>query len=689
MRLPVKALGRGRMTSTNQALAPIGSTDDSLNFIHNRGTTTAKLRNALDRVWATRPANAAIFNLFEYVKSDLTKLFLVKQGSVLYSFADLTPTTTGTSIETGLDSTHIASIANANGFAFIADWQATNYVSNGTSAGTHELQKTAGASGAISGASAGTATGNAAGTVQYAYTNVDSVSGAESPPSTAISVTRTADQGVTITNVSLSFTSPWTTVNLYRTKAGGSTMYRVITGLTSGSFAYADTSLDTSLTTVSTVHGSGVVTASIEKPEAARFACFHRGRLFLANLAGNLPSRLRWSRPLEPTQFENTTTARMDIGKLDGGEITGLVSFRGALVIFKRNSVWICNGDVDEAGFQFAEVVVGKGCVAPWTIRKDGDRAIYFLSSCGVMSYDLSEARLLSDPIQDDIDGLEYTDRGDFFVAGIDPCERLYLLSVTPTGATTNTKTHALNLDTGAWGRFQWGMGKIVPSTYSDTSTIGPVRNSEGNVKLYLGDLNGYAYESDSATGADGVTSGDTTGTVTSATSTTTTCSAAAFRTTGDTLKGLPLTVRRAADNSYETVEITSNTATVITHGALSGTAIAVGDTIFIGAIQGTLAYNRIDLETGQRKRWSRMEVRFQKQSHSIPLRVGYTLNDDAAPTATTEYGMSNDFFARRRIDRRATSLAPYFDIIGTSCACELTGLDIEAEVLDARLPVR
>ena len=684
----IERFGLGRVTAVAPALAPFGSAADSLNLLHT-SVKTAELRPGMDRTWATRTGADAVLWAFEYVKSDLSIVYLAKVLDALYTFDALTPATALGSIETGMTSGFRSGVVNANGKVFIAD-SGKNYSSDGTSAGTHELQLAAQSSGWITLASAGTATGNPAGTVYYAFTRVQAYDGAEHAPSAALAVTRTVDQGVTVTNAALSFTDPWTTVRLWRTKSGGSQFYLVAGSLTSGSFPYADVSLDSSLTTASTVHGDDVLTALIEKPEAAKHACFHRGRLFLANLT-SLPSRLRWSLPLEPTQFSSATTARRDIGKLDGGEITGIVSFRSSLVIFKRFSIHILNGDDDDLSFVIAEAVPGYGCVAPRTIVVDGDEAIYFLSARGVCSYDLSSVRLLSQPIEEEIRDLLVTTYGSQFVAGIEPRNHLYCLSVTPSGATTNTKTHVYHIGSGAWGRFEYGMGKILPTCYTSVGRDGPIRNSAGNVKLYVGAANGYLYETDTTTASDGVSSGDKTATVTSATATTTTAGAAAFRTTGDGLKGLPMTVRRAADNSYETVEITSNTATVITHPALSGTAIVADDTIFVGALEGTLSLQPTDLGTDMRKRWGRVIVRMKKQTHTVPLRVGYVLNDGSAPTATTEYAMSAGEYIRASNlkGRRSSSAGVYLDIIGVSCPTEITGLTVEAEILHSRGPVR
>ena len=685
----IKDFGRGRVTALAAALAPFGSASDSVNLLHNRGKNTAELRNPINRTWATRAANGNVLWAFEYVKSDATIIYLTKVVDTLYTFDALTPGTALGSIEASMTSWFRPSGVNANGKVFIAD-SGKNYSSDGTSAGTHELQLAAQSSGWITLASAGTATGNAAGTVYYSFTRTQLYDAAEHAPSAGLAVTRTVNQGVTVTNAALVFTDPWTTVTLYRTTAGSTQMYLVASGLTSGSFPYADTTLDEDLNTVSTVHLDNSISASIEKPLAGKHACWHRDRLFLANFSGNL-SRVRWSRVSEPTQFENTDTANSDVGKLDGGEVTGLVSFRGSLVVFKTNSIWVMNGDVDEAGFVFAEVVAGYGCISPRTIVKDGDAAIYFLSARGVCAFDLAGIRELSGDIRDEVHTLLHTTYGSGFVAGFEPRNRLYLISVTPSGQTTNTSTFCLNVDTGIWGRFVYGMGKILPTIYTNTASTGPIRNGNGNVKLYVGSSDGYLYELDASNGADGVTSGSEVATVTGYVDGTgvITCSAGAFRTTGNGLLGTSVTLVPASGAARESKIITANAATTVT-AANDWTVDPVeGDQILIGALEAVLSFNPSDLGTSQRKRIGRIKVRFKEQTHTYALRVGYALDNDSAPATTVDYAMNNNDFAKLPIHRRCQLFAPYLAMTGVSSPLEIVGIEYDVEILASRGPTR
>lgn len=682
MHLDIRDFGRGRHTSINPSLIAAGAARDSLNLLHNEGTSTALLRNAYDRVWATRPANAVTLLAYELVKTDITAVRLTKVGTVLYSFV-LAPGTNPTSLLTGLAANFQPSVATVAGLAFVAD-SGKNYITDGTADHTHELQK-AGAQGTATLANrVGTAVGNTAATISYYITDMEPTTGEETPPNAAVTIARLADEGVAITV--LTYTGHFTSKRIYRNKAGGTQPY-LVTTLTGSTASYNDDSLDTALTTTSTVHTSAGA-ASIEKPEAAEHAAAFKGRLFLAS-----KNRLWWSKPLEPTQFGNTSSSELEIGKDDGDEITGVVPFRGSFVVFKNFSIWVLNGDSDETTFTIYQAVVGVGCRAPRTIRADGDRRLLFLGNDGIHSFDLSSAVKVSDAVDPDFSDMDFATYADYMCAGLEPGTRQYLCSVTPSGQTTNTETHVVNLDTGAWSRREVAMNVVKPSCYSDTTSRGAIRNTLGAVKLYMGSTDGYLYETDTSTGADGVTSGTKEATVTSSTASTTTATAAAFRTTGNGLTGLSMTLRRAADATYETVTITSATATVITHGSWTGTAPVADDTIYIGAIQATLSLGRITLGDVQRKYWRRLEVGFKKQTATTPLRVGYTLDEDTAPTASREYAMNNNNFARLPIPSvgrsRAIGLSVYLDLIGVSHGFDLISLALELDIFATWGPAR
>lgn len=679
----VERLGRGRMTDRNASKLPPGSARDSLNLHHNREDQRAKTRDAIDRVWAARPGNSAVLTLYELIQSDGTSKCVAKVGTALYSFTY--PTPAPSSFLTGMHATHQAQIASAANRMFIAD-RAKNYLSDGTSAGTIELQKAA-VNGTFSGASSGTATGNVAATITYWFTDVapthilmecppgnTTVSGG---PGTKITVARSADAGVNLSG--FTYSGDYTRKHIYRNRPGDPQPYYV-TSIDSPINTIQDLSLDTSLDTVSTVHDENGV-PSIEKPEAAQHVTEHRGRAFLANLDG-ATSDLRWSRILEFTQFENYDEARRSIKKNDGTEITGIVSWRGSLVIFKNRSIYVMNGSDDQARFEVQPMVLGVGARAPRSIVATENDILFLSESDGVYAFNLRDGiRRVSMPIDGDFASLAWS-LTDAFCAGYDRVNKQYLISVAPYGVTTNTKTHVLNLDTGAWGRFEFGMGVIKPTCY------GEMRNAAGELSLYLGSTNGYAYEMNTSTGADGVTSGTKTGAVTSSADTThVTVSGATFLNTDDKLKGLSATLVTTAGD-VETREIDTNSGTEITVTS-AFTVTRVGSTLYIGAIQAMLHLNRVDFGAPGYKATSYIDVLWEKQTHTIPLQVGYTKDGDTAPTAKTSLRMDGGYRGRAPAFDRCVGVSLYFNIVGTDAPFDILSAHMPYRLLDTGFPAR
>lgn len=674
----LRNIGRGRYSDRNASQIPDGAARDSLNLLHGVDSIQAKVRQAVDRAWKTRPASPGNGTLgtHELIRSDATSAILSKIGTALFEW-----TYAGgmalTSILTGMHATHQPGFATMSNRAFIAD-RAANYISNATGATTIDLQKSGSVGSMTLGHRVGTAVGNAAGTISYWAADVEPLTGMEAPPIAVTTIARLADEGTAISV--LTYTAPYTSKKIYRNTVGDSTV-RLVTTLTGSTTSYADDSLDTALTTVSTVHdANGVI--SIEKPEAAQHVCVWRNQLVLANLSG-YPSRFRVSRISEPTQFENFTWCRRDVDPNDGDEITGVVPFKGSLIVFKKRSIYVVNGDVNPKSFVVSLAYKGIGAIAARSIVVT-DTAIYFLTEgLTVFRIDLSNPPIrVGARIDGDIASLKWSS-ADRFCAGYNRLDQLYMLSVTPSGGSANTKTHVLNIETGAWGRFDIAGGKAVPTCYAE------LRNTDGDLKAYVGDANGYLYEFNAATGADGVTSGTKTGTATAGAATTVTVGAATFFTTGDTLKGLNVTIKRAADSTYETQEIVSNTGTVITVADWTGADPVAGDTVWVGAIDAQLSLNRLDMGSVGYKFVQRANLEWEKQSHATAIIVGFTVDGDTAPTSSQTRVMNTGYRGGVSINRQCVGVSLYFRIVGTDAGFDLLGIEMLYRDLDRRLPTR
>ena len=691
-RFAFKRLDRG--LDVNRATTEPGFALTARNLDMNR-RGQVELRPGTMRVWNTRPANGVNLNLFEFVNAAGTTIRLTKIATVLYSFS-LTASTALTSLETGLSSAGRADIVEALNLIFAADQKAKNYVSIGTSGAnnTLTLDKAAPTS-ALSPTSAGTATGMTAGVYRVCYSFYNPTMDYETPPRAVESVTITVDQAIRCTMPS----DPgdgFTTMRFYRTLVGElGPLYRVASGTTfSGTqdliVVDSDITDNPSTYPLSDLHNDdGAIVAA--NPDACKFAEWHKHRLaFGSSSTSGSALRIYFSDLDRPAQFFVTTIAKdpahyHDLDEGRGRVMTGLTSYNGALVCFKDYSITVRNGDVDPRSWQWYVAIDGDGCLAPWTRAVAPGIGIFYASARGVFLFNLSENVCLSDKpdgsgIGDDYRALDFTQVEEWW--GIwDAERRQYLLGVTPTGATAPTRIYVYNFDTGAWTTREIGMAN------TEITAAGIVTNGDSVPKVYLGTSDGYALETNRATQADGPISGTITGTATAGAATTLTDSAAAFYTTNDGLTGLVITVRHSA-TSYESRIISSNTGTVVTVSSAWTTNPVSGERYFIGAIQATLTLAPVDAGDVGEKTWYRINGSWARQTHTVPIRIGFTLDDQTTPpTYTGDEETMGDVRFSVGVNDRAVECAPHLDLIGTSAPIELKSLEMDYGQMNTRNP--
>jgi hypothetical protein len=122
----------------------------------------------------------------------------------------------------------------------------------------------------------------------------------------------------------------------------------------------------------------------------------HGGYLFVASVeevvdinntgSGVQRSRLRWSHPSQPEDWASNDYIDFEEG---GGTITGLMSFRDHLLIFKTDSIWALYGYSSES-FQLIKVSRSVGVPTPSAITRS-EGAVYFYSASqrgGIFAYD-------------------------------------------------------------------------------------------------------------------------------------------------------------------------------------------------------------------------------------------------------------------------------------------------------------
>ena len=127
----------------------------------------------------------------------------------------------------------------------------------------------------------------------------------------------------------------------------------------------------------------------------------HSGYMFAANIketdGTTRDNRLRWSHPNNPEDWANDDYLDIEVG---GGRITGIISFRDHLLIFKTDSMWALYG-YDLQSWQLIQVSRAIGVPSAPSISRS-DTAVYFYSASGrngVYGYDGQQPVLLSESL--------------------------------------------------------------------------------------------------------------------------------------------------------------------------------------------------------------------------------------------------------------------------------------------------
>ena len=154
----------------------------------------------------------------------------------------------------------------------------------------------------------------------------------------------------------------------------------------------------------------------------------HQGRLVIGNLGGD-PGMVRISDVAFPGSFKRDWWVVPDSG---GAEITGMVSYRGQLMVFTAGSTYLLT--VTDQGIVPQPLFETVGCVGPNTIQTRGDGMLIWLAFDGCYGYKGGELLKLSSDIQDDFDRGLNTSRLRLAVSAIDKAHDLYLCALTSTG---------------------------------------------------------------------------------------------------------------------------------------------------------------------------------------------------------------------------------------------------------------
>lgn len=506
---------RGLDNTSNPSYLGDDWLSSSINMIHT-ANYPCTLRSGILRMLYTSPSsNQQIMGMYEHNYFDGTRVNLLHMFDDLYSFDPNNPQNATTLIRSNIFATNYLTAYSSwlNNY-IITDQRHHNYIGNHD--GVFPLQIDAPTVTFTATASAGS--GLTAGSYYYSYSRYSTSTGEYSPPSDPVSVTVSGGNlRVTLNSQTISTVEQFDMIQLYRTAVGADQMFELAKIIPSQfDSGYIDSTPDSDLVTISPVHDIDSTASITDKPEPAFDCEVHKSRLWLANFPSQ-PNKVRWSQ-LNATQFESTTDAFIELPD-DGDEVVRIISQTAAMVVFKRNSIWVINGDVDQNNFTLQVMSPrenGVGAYAPWTAVQT-PVGIIFLSSCGVWKYtNGSNIQDIGIPIKSTLDSLNMDNR-DKFVGGYDPCLKAYYLSASTLDAGTDDPSNNITLvyfiETGAWSVWDFGnytlpegsgFQPFYPSVYAQFTI-------SGRIRLLMG-AEGYPYLLNSGIYVDGLDSGTISG---------------------------------------------------------------------------------------------------------------------------------------------------------------------------------
>lgn len=270
--------------------------------------------------------------------------------------------------------------------------------------------------------------------------------------------------------------------------------------------------------------------------------------------------------------------------------ITALASVFGVLVAFTRTGIWTLRGETPDT-YAFFHEYEGVGCVGPlaWCVAEG---RLWFLGDDGIYAWSGPQSgepyKVSSPPVKGrgmpsgvggTVERINAT-YAHLAVAHFEPTRRVVRLFLPLDDDSTNRYALVFDLQTRMWALDHYGIDITYVATLPDPS---------GSLHTIAGDLQGDPWELD-ISNSDGAYGFEPKNAITASTRLTVTCGGAAFPTTGDALKGIPVTFVDASGNfTYNT--IASNTATVLTLARIESTAPT--GTAYVGAIHGIIETGR------------------------------------------------------------------------------------------------
>ena len=298
-----------------------------------------------------------------------------------------------------------------------------------------------------------------------------------------------------------------------------------------------------------------------------KFACYHKGRLFLADNTNVYYSKLDMTESFDPDAYETPNPS-------DGQALTGIVSIFDLLIIFKTNSVYVLVGD-DPDTWAIRPIDNTIGCSTARSIVLTEGK-LYWYSEQGPVMWGggLDKPELLGPPFISTIispDYLSFDSDALRIVAGAkDTVEDRIIWAVPQLDQERNTLLLPFNSRIGRWESDGWDP--------IDVSAMATIDGADGRPFVILGGYAGQVFRVGSFTNDAIAASTTSTGTFVASGSSVTTVTDldATFDTTGGGLIERKVTICDSTgtvqvDETSIRPYITANTATTFTMNVATG----------------------------------------------------------------------------------------------------------------------
>jgi hypothetical protein len=362
-------------------------------------------------------------------------------------------------------------------------------------------------------------------------------------------------------------------------------------------------------------------------------------------VVSNTPNRMYWTLPGFPEAWRADERAR-DCLQNRADEVRGAWSYMGDLFIFGKASCERLSYNTDPGPLEgtFIPVPGTRGCFNQQCLV-EAEGVLYAWDRQGMYALAGGVPTDLSGDVMPTLLSLCDFDYHADFHAGYDPVDRQLLFFFVRSGETTPKYAAAYNLDAKEWSLISFRQGITASKAVPD---------SDGNVRLLLGDENGYTWYFGVDGSFDGVPPASATVVTTSGTPTQTSVTV-----TGTTL---PTSPSLAGVVAYDpatgyTATVASNTGTVLTLTSPGFTsAPATATEIWLGSIHTELKskwwsaagahdkkrpYLRLSLYPGTAT--GKLRIYLYKDFGASPVNVGTYSSVDGVTMATTYISVDLD----------------------------------------------